>query len=304
MSKEEIFKYFDTHRYALKQGKGLLSRRLHCSAQDIVDAKREYKYKPKTNSLPRILIFDIESAPMKAFVWKRWKENISLDQTISESFMICWSAKWLYEDEVIGECLTPEEMINEDDLRIVKSLYELINECDILIAYNGRNFDIPYMNQRFLVYGFEPYKNIQIIDPYESMKKVFRFSSNKMDNIATQLGLRNKIDTDFNLWKGCMNGDVESLNYMLEYNKQDVKVLEDIYVKVRPWLQGHPNVSNYKEDKHCCVKCGSDDYELLEGKYYYTYSAKYRLYRCKCCGTVFRDKCNLNKEVVNFINCK
>jgi hypothetical protein len=27
----------------------------------------------------KILLLDIETAPMKAYVWKRWKENISLD---------------------------------------------------------------------------------------------------------------------------------------------------------------------------------------------------------------------------------
>lgn len=52
---------------------------------------------------------------MRAFVWKRWKENISLGQTISEWFMLCWSAKWLYSTEVYGESITPEDVLKEDD---------------------------------------------------------------------------------------------------------------------------------------------------------------------------------------------
>ena len=256
----------------------------------------------KDKSLPKILVFDIETAPMTAFVWRRYKETVTLEQTISESFMLCWSAKWLYEEEVLGDCLTPEEATEEKDYRIVKSLYDLINQADIIVAYNGRNFDIPYMNQRFLVYGFPPYVPTHIVDPYETAKTVFRFSSNKMDNIATQLGLQNKIKTDFSLWRGCVCGKKEALDEMLKYNKQDVVVLEEIYCKMLPWMKNHPNVSNYLDNKCSCVKCGSENLVKLS-RLFYTPSGRYELYRCKSCGSIFRGKKNLNKEAVPFINC-
>ena len=256
----------------------------------------------KDAQLPKILIFDIETAPMSAFVWKRYKENVSLEQTISESFMLCWSAKWLYEEEVFGDALTPEEAIKEDDLRIVNSLYRKICEADIIVAYNGKNFDIPYMNQRFLVWHFPPYPPIQVIDPYETAKSVFRFSSNKMDHIATELGLQNKIKTDFALWKGCMVGDQKCLDDMLTYNKQDVVVLEEIYCQMMPWIKGHPNISNYFDDKLRCTRCASENIVKLN-KYFYTPSGKYELYRCRKCDSIFRGKRNLNREKVPFINC-
>lgn len=256
----------------------------------------------KDNQMPKILIFDIETAPMAAFVWKRYKENISLEQTISESYMLCWSAKWLYSEEVLGDVLTPLEAVIEEDGRIVRSLYKLIEEADIIVAYNGRNFDIPYMNQRFLVYGLPPYTPVQVVDPYETAKQVFRFSSNKMDNIATQLGLQNKIKTDFSLWKNCVGGNEEALEEMLRYNKQDVVVLEEIYCRILPWIKNHPNISNYFDDRDRCTKCGSEKIVKLK-RYFYTPSGKYELYRCQSCGSIFRGKKNLNKETVPFINC-
>lgn len=256
-----------------------------------------------SKKLPKILVFDVESAPMKAFVWKRFKENISLDQTISESYMLCWSAKWLFDAKVMGDALTPEEAIKEDDRRIVDSLYKLIDEADIIVAYNGKSFDIPYMNQRFLIYGYKPYTPVNVVDPYETAKTVFRFSSNKMDNIATQLGLQNKIKTDFDLWKGCVNGDERCLDDMLKYNKQDVIVLEEIYLRILPWIKNHPNLSNYMGNKQSCVKCGSERLTLIKDKHFYTPSGVYELYRCNDCGAIFRGKKNLNKERVPFINC-
>ena len=264
-----------------------------------IEQLREMVYKEQ---FPKILIFDIETAPMRAYVWKRYKENISLEQTISESFMLCWSAKWLYDADVLGDCVTPEEAVSEDDRRVVTSLYNLINEADIIVAYNGRNFDIPYMNQRFLVYGFPPYAPVHIVDPYETAKSVFRFSSNKMDHIATELGLQNKIKTDFNLWKGCIEGDKKFLDDMLTYNKQDVTVLEEIYCTVLPWIKNHPNISNYFDNKNRCVKCGSESLVKLD-TYFYTPSGRYELFRCKSCGSIFRSKKNLNETPVPFINC-
>lgn len=256
----------------------------------------------KDNQMPKILIFDIETAPMQAFIWKRYKENISLEQTISESYMICWSAKWLYSEEVFGDVLLPEEAVREDDLRITTTLYNLVNQADILVAYNGKNFDIPYMNQRFLVYGFDPYIPNYVVDPYETAKTVFKFSSNKMDNIATQLGLQNKIKTDFSLWKGCVEGNEESLEEMLRYNKQDVVVLEEIYCRMLPWIKNHPNISNYFDDKDRCIKCGSENIIKLN-KLFYTPSGRYELFKCKHCGSIFRGKKNLNKDRVPFISC-
>jgi len=251
---------------------------------------------------PKILIFDIETSPMVAYVWKRFKENISLDQTIQESFMICWSAKWLLEENIFGDCITAEEAMTGNDYRVVKSLYDTICEADIIVAYNGKTFDIPYMNQRFLVHNFDPYPPVQIVDPYETAKYTFRFSSNKMDHIATEMGLSNKISTDFNLWRGCMEGDQKSLDNMFTYNKQDVKVLEEIYYYMVPWIKKHPILNSYLEEDGC-IKCGNKSIKKLN-KFYYTPCGKYELFKCMDCGAIFRGKKNLLERKSPFMDCK
>lgn len=251
---------------------------------------------------PKIFIFDVETAPMRAYVWKRYKENISLPQTISESFMLCWSGKFLGDDEVFGECLTPAEVASGDDKRIVTALRNCLDDSDLVIAYNGRTFDVPVTNTRCLVNHIPPYKPFQLIDPYVDAKKTFRFSSNSMDEIATMLGLDNKLSTDFMLWRRCMEGDQEALDYMFKYNKKDVLVLEDIFIEMRPWLKT-PSLCSYFDEGSRCVACGSDDFIKLEGRFFYTPFGKYQLYRCKDCGKIFRDNVNLNRKKIPFIYC-
>lgn len=305
MNLQEIIEYLIGHKWALKQGAGLLAKKLHTTPENVREAKKMYRgdntVKPsnKYNRLPKVLVFDIETAPMKAFVWQLWKENICLDKIISDWFIICWSAKWLYSEEVMGDCLTPEEILNEDDKRVTVSLWKLFDEADMVVAHNGSKFDVPKMNCRFLKHNLVPPTPYYTIDTLQIAKKNFGFASNKLEALARFFGFDGKLNTEFNLWKKCMEGDQESLNYMLEYNKQDVILLEEVYLKLQPWIKGGPNVANYVSTLvPICSKCGSAELELIPNKYYYTTVGKYQLYRCKHCGAVSRGRVNLNQTPV------
>ena len=278
--------------YLLEMGKGKLSKRFRCTREDIVYARNEVKNINRgklQKRLPKILILDLEMAPMRAYVWRRWKENITLDQTITDSFILCWSAKWLYDNNVYSDFLSPEEIANEDDSRITASMYNLISNADIVVAYNGKKADIPWLNSAFIRAKLPPTKPFFIVDPYEVVKKVFGFTSNKMDAIAGYLGIEHKLETSFDLWKRCMEGSVEAMSYMVKYNRMDVKILEEIYIRLRPWIPRHPNIANIM-DTDVCPFCGLPNYEELEGQYYYTTTGKYKLYRCIECGAIFRSR--------------
>ena len=150
---EDVISIMEKKPYLLDMGAGKLSKIFKVPKNMIYEARRVVRNKKNIQSAnnPRILLFDIETAPMMAFIWKLWKENVGLPQIISDWFIICWSAKWLYSNEIFTGCLTPEEAVKQDDKRIVTDLWELINKADIVIAYNGVAFDIPKINSRFLV---------------------------------------------------------------------------------------------------------------------------------------------------------
>lgn len=297
MNTNELVDYFCTHKGAINRSALELSLRTHSSIQDVQNAKTTFRnndYKEQCTKLPKILIFDIETAPVRAFIWKLWKENISIDQIIDDWFVICWSAKWLYSNEIVGECLTPEEIIIEDDSRIVQKLWELFDQADIVVAHNGREFDVPKMNTRFLYYGLTPPSPYKIVDTLQVAKKQFRFTSNKLNALADFFGLPNKLDTDFKLWKNCIDGNQEALDYMFEYNKYDVELLENVYIRLLPWIPNHPNIANYINSScPICCNCGSHNLEELEGKYYKTQVGTYKVYKCAKCGAISRGRENI-----------
>jgi len=296
MTKQEVLKRFSKKPYLLEMGAGKLSKWFGVSVDVIKECKsliRGYNIKYvdakdvvyKKTGL-KILIIDIETSPMKAYIWKRWKENISLPQTISEWFMLSWSAKWL-DGDLHSDVLTSEEVLSEDDKRITNNLLILLNEADVVIAHNGDRFDLPKINTRALLNNFGPIKPFQTIDTLKVAKQQFGFSSNKLDALAIFFGLDCKLHTDFDLWKRCMNGDETALSYMLEYNNYDVVLLEKIYKKLKPWIKNHPNEGHFSEEA-VCPTCGST--HIKYNSNYYTNAGRYKLYKCDDCGALSKTR--------------
>lgn len=63
---------------------------------------------------------------------------------------------------------------------------------------------------------------------------------------------------------------------MSDYNVVDVTILEEIYLKLRPWIKKHPNIGNLMDvNKVSCSICGHTDLETMTGNYYYTSIGKY-----------------------------
>ena len=310
MNKAELVEYFRTHPSAFKRGSSTVASNTHSTIEDVKIVRKIFSTEERKNCnkakedtfnypTPKILILDIETAPIKAYVWRVWKENIRDEQVIADWFIICWSAKWLYAPETKGECLTPEEIQKEDDSRIIKLLWKLLDEADIVVAHNGLGFDLPRINSRFIINGMQPPSSYKVIDTLQIAKKQFGFTHNNLDALASKFGIASKLKTEFSLWENCLYGDPKSLKYMLKYNKRDVDILEDLYLVLRPWIKNHPNVGNYADTTQpLCSSCGSHKVELLPNKYYYTSVGKYMLYRCKECGALSRGRVNMRKHSV------
>jgi DNA polymerase III epsilon subunit-like protein len=187
----------------------------------------------------------------------------------------------------MSDILTPGEAIKQDDKRIMKSLWNLLNEADIVIGHNAKKFDVRKVNTRFLYHRMNPPLPYQIIDTKIAAKQVFYLPSNSQGYITEFLDLQEKLETDFELWKRCRVGDKKALKEMHEYNQQDIRGLEEMYVTLRPWIPQHPNLAVYltTEEAHC-PKCASKTITL--GGLYATTANLYRCFRCENCGTIGR----------------
>jgi hypothetical protein len=255
-------------------------------------------YKARQKNGPRILIFDLETSPLSGYFWGLWEQNISIGAILKDWHLISYAAKWLFDEDVISEVMTPREMANENDYRLTKSMWNLLDEADIAVAYNGMSFDVKRINTCFLKHELPPTSPYISVDPIRVAKKKFDFSSNKMDYISQFLDGDRKLHTDFSLWARCMDGNSDALNEMDFYCRQDIAVLESIYLNFLPWMDGnHPNMNVFYDDEISrCPMCSSVNIEYT-GKEYKTTTNSYPSFVCKDCGYQGKSrKGSLSKE--------
>tara|TARA_Y100001951_G_C11298065_1_gene277541 strand:- start:4771 stop:5544 length:774 start_codon:yes stop_codon:yes gene_type:complete len=231
---------------------------------------------------PNIWIIDIETAPRIAYVWQFFKAFISPNQVLNKGYIMSFAAKKLGEDSVIYE-----ETRTEDDTELCRSLSAIFDNADIVIAHNADRFDIPTIRASCMRHGLRPWSPIKVIDTLKVAKREFRIDSNSLKYLSMYLGVDEKEDhakfPGFELWKECIAGNEEAWAEMQQYNIQDVLTLEQVYLKMRPWMTRHPNLGVLmEEDKTVCSKCSSDHIQWRG--YAYTNVGKYRKYQCQGCG--------------------
>lgn len=204
---------------------------------------------------PKILLYDIETAPNLAYVWGKYEQDVIAYK--DQWHLLSFAYKWFGKKSIYCKALCDYK--DKTDESLVKDLWKLFNEADILIAHNGDEFDQKKAKARFVYYKLNPTKVLTSIDTKKVAKKYFNFNSNSLQDLGEYLKLGSKVKhPGFDLWLGCLKGEKKSWNLMIKYNKQDVRLLERIYKRFLPWIEIHPNLSMLSWlKKDGCPKCGN-----------------------------------------------
>jgi rRNA maturation protein Nop10 len=246
----------------------------------------------------KILTIDIETSPVVAAMWGIRKQYVSHTSIIRDWHLLTFAAKWLSNDDVVKHKLSVDEVRNEDDSRLCILAWDMLNEADIVIAHNGDRFDFKKLNSRFYKHNMIPPSSYQSIDTLKTAFSTFAHTSSKLDYLLNFKDMGGKTDNGgMSLWMSCIgHGETgcdyeieKSMDEMLDYNVNDVVILEQHYLDVRPWIKNHPNLPLYDDiNTERCKACGSDDIKWI-GKAY-TPANRYSEYRCNSCGHIGRSR--------------
>ena len=204
----------------------------------------------------RRLFWDIETSPDVVFSWRAGhKITIDPESILKERAIICIAWKWEDEDEV--HCLTWDH--RQNDRAMLKAFLAVAAEADELVAHNGDRFDIAWFRTRCLFHGLPTLPAFKTVDTLKWAKGLYYFNSNRLDYIAKFLGLERKHKTGRALWhRVVLDNDREALVQMVEYCKQDVLVLQQVWTKLR--LSARPATHAgvlAGEANWSCPHCGS-----------------------------------------------
>lgn len=228
----------------------------------------------------KILLYDIETTPNLAYVWGKYEQNVIRFK--KQWQLLSFAYKWLGEKEVSYVSATGQR----SDKKLVKALHNLITQSDISIAHYGDEFDNKKSNARFIFYNLRPPPPRHTIDTKKVATKYFKFNGNGLDDLGEYFGFGRKHKHEgIDLWFKCMAGDKKADKQMELYNKQDVVLLEKIYLRMRPWITNHPRVC-FKRARSCRA-CGST--ALRSNGYRASATKLYRRLVCLDCGAWNRE---------------
>lgn len=252
------------------------------------DRKKEGKKKPK------ILLFDIETIPMEAYVWSIWQDNVGLNMLKKDWSVLGWCAKWYGEDEIFYEDVGGQKDLR-DDKKILKGIHKLLDEADIVVGHNSDSFDVKKLNARFILNGMQPPSSFKKMDTKKMAKKYFSFTSNKLSYLTDNLCKRYKKLSHgnfpgFKMWEECLKKNKEAFKEMKEYNIYDVLSLEELFSIMLPWESSAVFDMYGPSDENICT-CGHKKFK--KSGFHYTPTAKYQKHKCKKCGSEYRDNTNL-----------
>lgn len=246
---------------------------------------------------PRILIYDIETAPILAHVWGLFDQQIGLGQVKTDRHMLSWAAKWYGEpaSKVMYQDQSKAKRI-EDDKALVKALGELLDEADIVITQNGKKFDNKIVNARLAIHGLPPPSPAKQIDTLALAKKHFAFTSNKLEYMSDKLNtkykkLKHAKFSGFSLWNECLKGNKAAWAEMKKYNIHDVLATEELYEKLAPWGTG-VDFNVYSESLVNKCNCGGTKFK--HNGHQYSAAGKFRRFKCLKCGANHQERGQAN----------
>lgn len=259
-------------------------------------------------SKPKIVFFDLETCPNVRLHVRNLPEYNSdrygLTLKADVNSIICFGYKVYGEKEV--KCINSWDFkagkkdINAD-LDLLKAAYDILQDADAIVTHNGTNFDLKVLNTRLTLHGLPPLPRIPHIDTCNISKKKLFLIRNRLNSVAEALKTEKKMENGgWQLWERLalsnFEGDKKQIAKdkltMTKYCKQDVNVLEKVFVKLKPYMTNLPNRNLFDGNGHNCPSCGSHNTHR-RGKMA-TKTKLFDRYQCQDCGSwskqVSKDK--------------
>lgn len=227
----------------------------------------------ETRTAPKILIWDIESTSLKA----------------SLGTILCIGYKWYDGKRVYVPSIldyTKGGML--DDKGLVEHFASVFAECDYHVTWYGLRFDHPFIETKLMKYGLGPLPPKPHIDLWRTARYKLRLHSNRLASVSEYLEIKDrKTEMNFGTWMRAAHGDKSALKEIRHHCKMDVLVLEQVFEKMRPWVNEQPVEGIYNPSMNC-ISCGSGHITRQGTKI--TRTRRYQQWKCQNCGKWMRSR--------------
>jgi len=172
----------------------------------------------------RVAAFDLETSDLRALFGR----------------ILCCGIKPICPDEpaivIRGDQRPYKERDPISDKALCVGIRNALENYNMVVAWNGRMFDIPFLNARLLKHNERPFRPQFVFDPmYQARGTQLRIGSSKLVNVQKYFGFPNaKTEIDWETWQRAGLGDKRAMEVVAEHCRLDCDVLVDAYWKLLP----------------------------------------------------------------------
>jgi hypothetical protein len=229
------------------------------------------------------VVWDLESAfNLGGYFGPTYDVNIA--KVIQKGYVLGFAWKYVGKPRIYTCYIWDFPLYKKDprnDINVIKKWIEVMSDpkLDLAIGQNSDSFDNKVMYGRLLIHNLPPLAMPATADTKKMVKRIARYDSNKLDDLAEQFGYGKKIKTDIDLWWDCMMGVKKAQKQMETYNKRDVEITEKVYLHLLPHSLNHPNMANLLDKPDACIRCGKNE-GFSKGGFKYKTTGKYQRWNC------------------------
>lgn len=218
--------------------------------------------KPKKEGEIRRLYYDIETTPLRAWIWRPGKQVVrpgQLDKEFNEYDIICIGYTWDTGEQGVLHW----GFDTQDSKPMVEAFTKLCDMADVVIGKNSARFDDKHMNTLRMRHGLEARPDLmeKVDDLERQIRRYFYLPSYGLDYISEILGFGGKVKMEFDDWLKIVLKDkdsgLEAFIKMIYYCGCDTYDSAVIFETTAKHFKPKHRVKAFKEGEVTCKYCGS-----------------------------------------------
>jgi hypothetical protein len=199
---------------------------------------KEFKRLVKAQKI-HVVGFDLETSPSQFYGWGTGEQYVDVKTLVKGTETKVITAQYMNSLEKKPKYLEWHWSKEKggDDRKVVEGIAEIVNKADIVIAQNGKSFDIRVLQERAKVLRCTPINVDFMIDTLTYSRSSFRSMSHRLDYRSKQYGLGGKHTMNMQDWIDIVEGRTKPQTKMVPYGLKDVVDMDKMFWLDLPYAQ-------------------------------------------------------------------
>lgn len=124
-----------------------------------------------------------------------------------------------------------------DDTPLIRDLVDILSDCAKTYGWYSAPFDVRFIRTRKMLAGMTDLVAFRHADLIKTSRSNFLFHNNRLETLINNLSRHRKTDIHPEYWRRAAFCDKPSMDKVVEHCVADVCGMEDVYLRLEPYIQ-------------------------------------------------------------------